>query len=175
MTNELAKSEMAALLEEVQEQMRTVARVQQERAQLIGSASVRAKRVTVFVNAEGTVIETRFGPDIEDLSYAEIAKAVTEAAQLAAADAARKGQQLTAPLHDRRARLPKLSDLIEDMPDFTSQLPQAPKVSTAPPGAAERRVSGGGPEDGSTAMEFSNVEAYDHDGVMDRGVTGSSW
>ncbi|WP_067464120.1 YbaB/EbfC family nucleoid-associated protein [Nocardia amamiensis] len=173
MTNELAKSEMAALLEEVQEQLRTVAKVQQERAQLVGSASARGKRVTVFVNADGTVIETRFGPGIEDLSYAEIAKAITEAAQAAAVDVAHKGQQLLAPLHDRRARLPKLSDLIEDMPDFASQVPQPPRASTAPPGAAERQVHAAGPDDGS--MRFSNVEAYDHDGTTDRGVTDSSW
>ncbi|WP_330233023.1 YbaB/EbfC family nucleoid-associated protein [Nocardia sp. NBC_00508] len=175
MTNELAKAEMAALLEEVQEQMRTAARVQQERARLVGSASVRGKRVTVFVNADGTVIETKFGPGIEDLSYAEIAKAITEAAQAAAVDVARRGQQLMAPLHDSRARLPKLSDLIEGMPDFTRQVPQPPKVSTAPPGAAERQVRAAGPEDGSTAMEFSNVETYDHAGATDRGVTDSSW
>ncbi|MEU2034665.1 YbaB/EbfC family nucleoid-associated protein [Nocardia amamiensis] len=175
MTNELAKAEMASLLEEVQEQLRTVAKVQQERAQLIGSASVRGKRVTVFVNADGTVIETKFGPGIEDLSYAEIAKAITEAAQAAAVDVARKGQQLMTPLHDRRARLPKLSDLIEGMPDFTRQIPQPPKASTAPPDAAERQVRAAGPDDGSTAMRFSNVEAYDHDGSTDRGVTDSSW
>jgi hypothetical protein len=174
MTNEFAKAELAEVLDEVQQQMRGIARVQQQRAQLTASATVR-RRVTVTVNADGTIIETKFGPGIEELGFSEIAKAVTAAAQQACAEVARKGQELMMPLHDRRARLPKMSDLIDGMPDFTAEIPPRPTVSLAPPEAEERRIAVGAAEDSSPAMEFSNVEEVGHERTRDRGVTDSGW
>ncbi|MEV4124604.1 YbaB/EbfC family nucleoid-associated protein [Nocardia sp. NPDC049707] len=171
MTNEFAKAEMAAVLDEVQQQFQAIAQVQQQRAELTASATVR-KRITVTVNADGTIIETKFGSGIEELSYGEIAKAVTEAAQQAAAEVARKAQELMLPLHDRRARLPKLSDLIEGMPDLSAEMPKAPRISLAPPNSEERQSVS--VNDGA-AMEFSDVEVVPHRSATDRGVTDSSW
>lgn len=171
MTNEFAKAEMAAVLDEVQQQFRAIAQVQQQRAELTASATVR-KRITVTVNADGTIIETKFGSGIEELSYGEIAKAVTEAAQKATAEVTRKAQELMTPLHDRRARLPKLSDLIEGMPDLSAEMPKAPKVSLAPPNSEERRSVS---DDDAAPMEFSNVEVVSRQSATDRGVTDSSW
>ncbi|WP_227998528.1 YbaB/EbfC family nucleoid-associated protein [Nocardia australiensis] len=174
MTNEHAKSELAAVLDEVQQQMRDIARVQQQRAQLTASATVR-KRVTVTVNADGAIIETKFGPGVDELSYSDIAKAVTAAAQQAFTDVARKGQDLMVPLNDRRARLPKMSDLVEGMPDFTAETPERPSVSLAPPDADERRGAIGARESDSSAMEFSDVELVARQRTRDRGVSDSSW
>ncbi|MEU0503989.1 YbaB/EbfC family nucleoid-associated protein [Nocardia sp. NPDC005998] len=171
MTNEFAKAEMAAVLDEVQQQFRAIAKVQQQRAELTASATVR-KRITVTVNADGTIIETKFASDIDELSYSEIAKAVTEAAQQATAEVMRKAQELMTPLHDRRARLPKLSDLIEGMPDLSAEMPKAPTVSLAPPNAEERRAFAA---DDRAPMEFSNVEFVSRQPGADRGVTDSSW
>ncbi|QLY31850.1 YbaB/EbfC family nucleoid-associated protein [Nocardia huaxiensis] len=170
MPNERAKAEMHAVLEEVQEQMRQVARIQQERVQLTASVTVR-KRVTVTVNADGTVIETKFGSGIADLSYAEIARAVTEAAQGASAEVARKGAELMQPFQERRSRLPKLSDLVEGMPDFGAMMPAAPPVSTAPLNSAERVAE---LENVSGAPEFEDVEVRPGRG-RDGGVTDSGW
>ncbi|WP_280452695.1 YbaB/EbfC family nucleoid-associated protein [Nocardia cyriacigeorgica] len=169
MANERAKAELAGLIEEVGQQFREIARIQEERAQLTASATVRRKRVTVTVNADGVVIETKFGPNIEDLSYSEIAAAVTEAAQKANAEVLRKGQQLMNPLDDRRARLPKLSDLIEGMPDLTGNLPTPRRASTAAPAACSRDSV----EDGSAAPEFADAEMPKPDGGD--GVTDSGW
>ncbi|WP_280231533.1 YbaB/EbfC family nucleoid-associated protein [Nocardia cyriacigeorgica] len=169
MANERAKAELAGLIEEVGQQFREIARIQEERAQLTASATVRRKRVTVTVNADGVVIETKFGPNIEDLSYSEIAAAVTEAAQKANAEVLRKGRQLMNPLDDRRARLPKLSDLIEGMPDLTGNLPTPRRASTAAPAARSRDSV----EDGSAAPEF--VDAEMPKPVGGDGVTDSGW
>ncbi|WP_280266720.1 YbaB/EbfC family nucleoid-associated protein [Nocardia wallacei] len=168
MTNEHAKAEMAAVLDGVREQLRTISRIQQERTRLMATATVR-KRVTVTVNADGTVIETKLAAGVEDLTYPELAKAFTEAAQQAAAEAARKGQELMMPLHDQRARLPKLTDLIEDMPDLSAETPPPPPVSTAPPGAPERA------EEPADALRYTDVEAMPSDGERDRRVTDSGW
>ncbi|MGW5218872.1 YbaB/EbfC family nucleoid-associated protein [Nocardia sp. NPDC004085] len=164
MTNEQAKAELADILDGVQEQMRIIARLQQERAELTGRATVRGKRVTVVVNADNTVIDTQFGPNIEDLSHAEIAKAVTEAAQQASADVARKTRELVAPLDTHRARMPKLSDLVEGMPDLRA--PEPVPAPTTPPNARERREF----SDGS-GMRFTETVERDRGGS----VTDSSW
>lgn len=143
MTNERAKSDLAAILDDFRNQMTTITELQRERAALTASATVRGKRVTVTVNADGTVIETRFGSGIEDLDYHEIARAVTEAAQQASAEVARRSQELMAPVSQNRNRMPKLTDLIPGMPDLSRELavPDLPVVSTAPPGSPERAAA----------------------------------
>ncbi len=163
MTNERAKADLATIIDGVQEQMRTIARLQLERAQLVASATVR-KRVTVTVNADNTVVETTFGPDVEDLTFAEIARAVTEAAQQASAEIARKTRDLFAPLQTQRDQLPKLTELVEGMPDL--RIPEPPRAPTAPP--QRRPVSDG-------SMRFTDVEAYDHDNDRGHRATDSGW
>ncbi|MEU6580736.1 YbaB/EbfC family nucleoid-associated protein [Nocardia sp. NPDC046763] len=139
MSNERQKAELADILEGFGEQMRLITQLQCERAALTASVTVR-KRVTVTVNADGTVIETKFHSDIEDLDYPEIAKAVTEAAQQAAAEVARRSRDIMAPVSQNRKRLPTLADLVPGMPDLSKALaiPEPPVVSTAPPKSAER-------------------------------------
>ncbi|NKY88772.1 YbaB/EbfC family nucleoid-associated protein [Nocardia veterana] len=166
MTNERAKNDLAGIIDSAEEQLRTIARLQHERARLTASATVSGKRVTVTVNADNTVVETRFGPNIEDLSYSEIAKAVTEAAQQAAAELARRTQELFAPLQAQRARMPKLTDLVEGMPDL--RLPEAPPVSNAGPNAPERQRDSG-------AGGFADAETFEHRNTRGGGITDSSW
>ncbi|MEU0540808.1 YbaB/EbfC family nucleoid-associated protein [Nocardia sp. NPDC005978] len=139
MANEFAKANLSDILEDFAGQMRTITGLQRQRAVLTASATVR-KRVTVTVNADGTVIEVKFSSDIADLDYPEIAAAVAEAAQQAAAEVARKGRELMAPVSQNRNRLPKFSDLVPGMPDLSRELaiPEPPVVSTAPPKAPER-------------------------------------
>ncbi|MFE7717976.1 YbaB/EbfC family nucleoid-associated protein [Nocardia rhizosphaerihabitans] len=135
MTNEHAKAQLADILEGVQAQMRAIAQVQQDRARIVASATVR-KRVTVSVNADFKVIETKFSSDIDDLTYPEIARAVTEAAQQACAEVARQTAAMMSPIQDGHTRLPKITDLVDDMPDLL--VPQPVEASLAPPNAPER-------------------------------------
>ncbi|WP_433205087.1 YbaB/EbfC family nucleoid-associated protein [Nocardia sp. CA-107356] len=165
MTDGHAKAEMVAALEGLSSQMRTIARIQQQRAELTAVGTARNGRVRVTVNADGALIETRFGDDIDDLDYGEIAKAVTEAAQQAMAEVSRRGQELMAPLHDERAQLPKMSDLIEGLPDVNAPLP---RVSLASPGDRKRETG-----DGAT-MTFTDVEHVDPNNP-DGHVTDSLW
>ncbi|MGW2660337.1 YbaB/EbfC family nucleoid-associated protein [Nocardia tengchongensis] len=143
MVNERAKADFTDILDDFRDQMRTITQLQQQRAAVTASASVRGKRVTVTVNADGTVIETKFASNIDDLDYPEIAKAVTEAAQQASAEVARRSREIMAPVSQNRNRLPRLTELVPGMPDLTEALriPEPPVVSTAPPKAPERRVA----------------------------------
>lgn len=149
----------ASAMESFQQQMKLVAQLQQQRARLTASASARDKRVTVTVNANGTVIETRFTDDIGELTYDEIAAAVTEAAQQAAAEVARLGEELAAPLMEARANRPQLSDVLEGVPEF--RMPPEPEVSNAAPGSDEREAFDA--EAADRELTFTNVEYVDRE------------
>ncbi|WP_216899218.1 YbaB/EbfC family nucleoid-associated protein [Nocardia alni] len=182
MANEFAKARLAELKSDFNTQVALIADLQRRRTQLTGTGTARGKRVTVTVNADGTVIETKFTADVSDLSYSEIARAMTEAAQQAAAEVARKRTELMQPLTEVRARLPKLSEIVESMPDVTAHMPKAPEVSLAPPNSPERLaaehdanangVTGNGWSPAKPSSTVTNTEASAH---PSSGVTGNGW
>ncbi|MEU7764908.1 YbaB/EbfC family nucleoid-associated protein [Nocardia sp. NPDC049190] len=151
------EGDMASILEAFQEQMRTIAEAQRKRTKLTGTATSRDKTVTVTVNANGVVIKTKFHPNIKYLSIEQLASTVTKVAQDAAAVVARKNEELAAPITDRRARLPKLSELVDGMPDFAGEIPIEPPVPLAPPTSPESAQTSD-----EAAAQFTDVEAYDH-------------
>jgi len=171
MAGEYDERDVASVIDAFQQQMRAIAEAQQQRVRLTAAATSRDKLVTVTVNANGVVIETRFASGIEQLSYDEIAETVTRTAQDAAAEVARRSRELAAPLTRHRERLPKLSEVIDGMPDFESEIPLEPPVSTAPPGSDEREQA---PE---PVMTFRDVEEIDHDRAARPrpGVVDPSW
>ena len=166
--NEMSMGRLTDLFDSVQAGMKSIETMQQKWALLTATGSAAHKRVTVSINAESTVIETRFADDIDELSYAEIAKAVTEAAQDAVAEMRRKTTELMASLHEQDARIPKLSELAPGAPDVIDLIPAPPQVSTAPPGSPERLDAE------SEAMVFPDTEQLDGD-VSRSGVTDPSW
>jgi len=174
MSNQGNDGDAESIIDAFREQMRAIANVQQERVGLTASATSRDKTVSVTVNANGLVIETKFFSGIEQLGYERIARTVTETAQQAADEVARKSAELTAPLAENRARLPKLSEVIDGMPDFEAEIPTEPPVSTAAPGSLERAADESGESD---EMVFTDVEEYDHTntGRPAPGVTDSGW
>ncbi|WP_235204339.1 YbaB/EbfC family nucleoid-associated protein [Nocardia otitidiscaviarum] len=162
------EGDAATLLVGFSEQMRAIGAAAQERARLTASATAGGGRVTVTVNADGAVIATRFADDVGELSYAEIAKAVTSAAQKAAAEAGRKTEELMRPLADRRARMPKLSELLEELPDLEDQRPAIPDASMAPPDARERLDRDAGAPTYADAEEYEEWRSRGNPGATDR-------
>jgi len=172
MAGEYDERDMGSVIDAFHDQLRAIAEAQQQRVRLTATATSRDKLVTVTVNANGIVIETRFASGIERLSYDEIAATVTRTAQQAAADVAEKTAALIAPIARRRERLPKLSEVIEGMPDFETDIPLEPPVSIAPPDASER-----GAAEQEAAMTFRDVEEIDHERTARPrpGVVYPSW
>ncbi|WP_406274077.1 YbaB/EbfC family nucleoid-associated protein [Nocardia sp. NBC_00881] len=127
------ESGMEAMLGELQEQLRQVTDVAQRRTELTASAVTRDKRVTVTVDADGHLTDLQFSADIKQLSYNEIAAAVVAAAQQAVAEVTRRGGELFEPLNESRARMPKLSELIEGLPDIEDDAASRPSVAGAQP------------------------------------------
>lgn len=158
MTNEAAKAQLADLAEMVQGSFAAVARAQRERARLTASARAGGRRVTITVNADGAVIKTEFSNDIDELTYSEIAAAVTAAAQEAAVQVRQKSDEILAALQAEKAKMPTLSEVFPLMPDIQAMMPTPPEVSMAPPNAAERRVT-----DDDAGPRFENVEEFEHD------------
>ncbi|MEU0503790.1 YbaB/EbfC family nucleoid-associated protein [Nocardia sp. NPDC005998] len=128
-------------MDAVQKGMQSIAEAQEERVKLSARASEAGGRVTVTVNADGIVVETRFGGDIDELSYDEIATAVTKAAQTAAADVRARSESVMAAASQGFGAIPEFDELADDIPDFTKLLPPAPEVPLAPPPASSSPVT----------------------------------
>ncbi|MEU8896842.1 YbaB/EbfC family DNA-binding protein [Nocardia sp. NPDC048505] len=159
-------AEIEGFLSDFRTRMSDIAAMQRERVKLMATATTKDRQISVTVNANGLVIETKFGSGIDEYSYDDIAKAITRLAQQAAEDVFNKSNEVMAPLQAERARLPKLHEVIPGMPDIENEIPTVPPTSLAPPGSAERA------ED---ELVFTDVEAYDDGGESGKGVTDSVW
>ncbi|MGO4617841.1 YbaB/EbfC family nucleoid-associated protein [Nocardia sp. 2YAB30] len=138
---------LAKMLEDVQANMKSLQDAYQQRAQLTGTGTAAGKRVTVVVNADGLVVDTTMTDGIEDLTPTELARAVTAAAQQAHAELGRKTEELVAPMRERHAAVPKLSEFLPGLPDELSSLPVFTKAATGPLDSEEsdaRRKDAGG-------------------------------
>jgi len=164
---EHSMADLSAIRDGFADQMRLIAKAQQERANVTASASVERGRVTITVNANGLVIDAKFANDIDDLSYDQIAAAVVAATQQAAADAAKQSKELMDPLIEQRRKLPNVEDLVGSLGSLRTMIPVKPEVSTASP--AERAQV--------TSEPMTFADAVEHDGSTDRGsgITESSW
>lgn len=170
--NDFNRGDVEGLLDQVQSQLQMIGQLQQKRANLIGRGSVRSGRVSVAVNADGVVIDVKFGRNVEDLEYSELARAVTDASRRAVEDVTQQAKQLMAPLEKDRARLPKLSDLLPGMPDLSSAMPSQERAPMTKPDDPSRVLND---ESDSPPMKFDNVEVVDGNAAGKRGVTDSGW
>lgn len=156
------------LMEDIQSTLQTITRLQRDRIALVGRASVRRGRVTATVNADNILVDLKFR-DIDDLTHAELARAVIEATQAAAADLAQKSKELMQPLQEQRARLPKLSDLVPGMPNLREGMP----VPEPPPLTKPKADRGAARDD--SALAYDDVEVIEEHRSREPGVTDSSW
>ncbi|WP_327120822.1 YbaB/EbfC family nucleoid-associated protein [Nocardia sp. NBC_01730] len=163
----VSKARLADVVDAVRAGMDSIAVAQRRRAELTATGSAGGGRVSVSVNADGVVIDVRFGDDVGELSYGEIAAATLCAAQDAAARVREATVELLRGVQEDQARMPKISEFLPGMPDVLEMLPEAPEVSVAPLGSAARR--GSGAAEGST--EFTDVQ----ESGPGSGVTNSAW
>ncbi|WP_216897429.1 hypothetical protein [Nocardia alni] len=144
-------TDAAEFLDSIQSAIAQAGDTRRRRDALTGSASVERGRITVVVNASGSIIATTFSENVDDLTYSQIARGTLQAAQQAAAHVRSKTEELLAPMLAARAKMPNLSDLIRGVP----VLPELPTVPPAapltPPG--EREFT-------STAIEFEDAVEY---------------
>lgn len=138
-----ARAQLDELLAAVRDGMQSIAEAQEERVKLTASASEAGRRVTVTVNANGIVVETRFAGDIDELGYDEIAAAVTKAAQRASADVREQSASVMAAASQGFSGVAGFDDTDTGLPDFATFVPAPPAVSPAEPRASSSPVSDG--------------------------------
>ncbi|CAM4525348.1 hypothetical protein NONI108955_43165 [Nocardia ninae] len=109
-------------------------------AALTASATVEHGRITVVVNASGSIMETVYAEGIDELSYGQIARATVQAAQKAAAEVERKKKELLGSLSGMRMGLPSMMELPEELVALRAQLPEPTRAPLTPP--AERDAGG---------------------------------
>lgn len=168
MPNEMARARLADLVESVKSGMESIARAQQEQAQLTATATGAGRRITATVNAHGVLVDLKFADSIDELSPAELAKEIVATTQAAAIEVQRKTQEVLAALQSDTARIPRLSEFVPGIPDVHDMLPTPPPVSMAAPGARIDEDD----EDLPRPMVFTDVETEDPDAppnLADRG------
>lgn len=157
MTNEFAKAQLADIMDALKRQMSMIADIRQRRTELTATASAEDARVAVTINADGTVIETRFADDVGDLTFDEIAAAVTRAAQQAKQNLAEQIAEVHQPLRDLHATLPSMSDLVANIPELNSLVSEVAAAPLEPPAGRSRAA-----ENTAETMKFTDVEPYEH-------------
>jgi len=144
---------MTEVLALVHEQMADIAAVQRKQAELTASGTAADGLVEVTVNAQGHLIKTVIDEAyLEDFEFEELSDHITEAAQAAAREAARRVAEMMAPITERRQGLPSLSEIVEGAPDLRDLTP--PWLD--PFGAARPRQDPG-ESDGTDDTAFPTV------------------
>lgn len=179
-------SRSEAVLGSLEEQLRRVAEIERQRAELTVSAATPDMRVTATVDANGYLIDLEFSSDIGDMSYEQIAAAVVATTRQAIAESARRSGELFEPLNEYRMRMPKLSELFEGMPDSEFRLvPPGADIAAEPPAEesptdtaipeAEVSPVSANPDRDGPLMRFD--DAVDIDQVVDdpTAVTHRDW
>ncbi|GAA5063155.1 YbaB/EbfC family nucleoid-associated protein [Nocardia callitridis] len=154
MSNERLQADAAMMMEALSEQMSGIAEIQRGRARLTATVTACDKRISVTVNADGILIATKFADDIKDLTYEEIATAMTQSVQAAAKKVQKLSRELMEPLRERKARLPRLSEMLDGAPDLGEMMPTVPPVSTSAPDSPERKRG----EEEVPQMVYGDVE-----------------
>ena len=124
MDNDAARDELTEALALVQEHMADLAIAEKKRAALSATATAADGTVVVTVDARGVVstaaVEESY---FDDYDLAELGHYVTAAARAAAGDVERQTAELLAPLADRRAQFPSLSEVLNGAPDIRDLTP----------------------------------------------------
>ena len=110
---------MTEVLALVQEQMADIAAMQKKQAEITAKAAAADGMVEVTVDAHGHLVETVIDESyLDEHEFSELADHITEAAQAAVQDAARRITEMMVPISERRRRLPSLSEFIDGAPDL---------------------------------------------------------
>jgi DNA-binding protein YbaB len=131
--NDAARHELTEALALVQEHVGELAIVERKRAALSATATAAGGTVVVSVNAQGVVSETAVDESyFDEYDVAELGNCITAAAQAAARDVERQTAELLAPLVERRAQFPSLSDVVDGAPDIRNLVPNLHPLDQAP-------------------------------------------
>ena len=124
LSNDALRHQVTEVMALLEEQLADIAAVQKKQADLTATGTAADGRVEVTVNARGQLIKTIIDESfLDDHEFEELGEHVTDAAQAAALDAARRLAEMMAPISQRRKAFPPLSEIVEAMPDLRDLAP----------------------------------------------------
>ncbi|MBF6351435.1 MULTISPECIES: YbaB/EbfC family nucleoid-associated protein [Nocardia] len=123
MSNEHLKGQFHDILDGFRRSMDEIAVIKAKQAQLFVTGYAEDKRVMIRVDAQGEIVETLFADDISDLTYDEIAEAVTAAARAARVELTARSEEILQPLREQQAKLPSLTDLVAGLSEAGNYAP----------------------------------------------------
>lgn len=149
MSNDELRHEMTEVLGLVEEQLADIAALQKRQAKLTASSAVADGMVEVTVNAAGHVVKTVIDESyLDEYEFDELSDHITEAAQAAARNVARRVTEMMVPISERRKQFPSLSEFVDGAPDLRDLVPPWPQL-TATARPQQQDTDGDGRDDGT--------------------------
>ncbi len=130
--NDRLRTEVAQVIDDVHQLITGIAEAERLHQAVTASATAELERIVVVADVSGALTEVYFADDIEQLGYHKIARGVVQAAQRAAAQVKSKADEVLSAQRAALLRLPKLSDLVDWMPDEARLAPPPPALLTPP-------------------------------------------
>ncbi|WP_040740699.1 YbaB/EbfC family nucleoid-associated protein [Nocardia tenerifensis] len=134
--NERLRTEVAQVVADVHRLIAGFAEAKRQHQAVTASASAERGLIVVVADVSGALTEVYFEDDIEQLGYHQIARGVVQAAQRAAAQVKSKADEIISAQRGSLLGLPKLSDLVDWVPD-EQELPSPPAALLTPPAERE--------------------------------------
>lgn len=134
--NDRLKAEVAQVIDDVHQLISGLAEAKRLHEAVTASAAAERERIVVVVDVSGALTEVCFDDDIEELGYHQIARGVVQAAQRAAAEVKSRADEILSAQRAALLRLPKLSDLVDWMPE-EQRLPSPPPALLTSPAERE--------------------------------------
>ncbi|GAS97985.1 uncharacterized protein RMCC_4950 [Mycolicibacterium canariasense] len=132
MSNESIRSEFGQVLALVQEQMRDLNNIQQQRSTMVARATAADGLVEVTVNAHRTIVKTVVDESyLDDHELAELGAHVTSAAQAAVRQLDKRSEALLAPMNERRKAVSEISGNVIGLPGFREALAEVSAMGDA--------------------------------------------
>jgi len=133
MDNDSIRNEFGQVLALVQEQMRDLSDIQQQRSVMTATATAADGMVEVTLNAARTVVKTVVDEAyLDDHELAELGAHVTNAAQAAARQMDQRSEALLAPMNERRKAVSDIAGNVIDLPGFREALAAVGAMGESP-------------------------------------------
>jgi DNA-binding protein YbaB len=155
MSNDAIRNEFSQVLALVQEQMRDLSNIQQQRSALSATATAADGTVEVTVNAQRTVTTTVVDESyLDDHEITELGAHITSAAQAAVRQMDKRSEALLAPMNARRKAVSEISGNVIGLPGFREALAEVSAMGD--PSPSEPTPTG---NDGDTDSSFPTIRS----------------
>jgi DNA-binding protein YbaB len=154
-SNESIRNEFGQVLALVQEQMRDLSNIQQQRSTMLAKATAADGTVEVSVNAQRTVVKTVVEESyLDDHEFGELGGHITSAAQEAVRQLDKRSEAMLAPMNERRKAVSEISGNVIGLPGFREALAEVSAMGDSLQSPPKTREN-----DGDDAPSFPTIRS----------------